>query len=296
MDLWIPVTIFAAFAQNLRFMLQRHLKATRLSTGGATFARFVYSAPAVAVIALAYGSARDFAAPGVDGDFWAYATLGGLAQILATMCTVALFAHRNFAVGITFKKTEVLMAAIVGLAVLGEGVSGWGLVAILIGLAGVLALSERPGGGLVVRNRATGLGLLSGFLFAVSGVAYRGATLALDGGDAFFRAVVTLSFVTAFQTIVMLIWLRWREPGEITRVIRAWRIASLVGLTSMLGSIGWFFAFALQTVAYVKALGQIELVFSYLASTKVFREVVSTRELAGIGLIVVSVMVLVLTV
>ena len=50
MPLWIPVTILAAFMQNLRFLLQRHLKVTSLSTAGATWARFLYSAPLVAVI------------------------------------------------------------------------------------------------------------------------------------------------------------------------------------------------------------------------------------------------------
>ena len=44
MDLWIPVTIFAAFCQNARSALQRHL-AGRLGTTGATFVRFGYGVP-----------------------------------------------------------------------------------------------------------------------------------------------------------------------------------------------------------------------------------------------------------
>ena len=44
MELWIPITIFAAFMQNLRSALQRSLKDT-LDTSGATFTRFVYGAP-----------------------------------------------------------------------------------------------------------------------------------------------------------------------------------------------------------------------------------------------------------
>ena len=35
-ELWIPITIFAAFMQNLRSALQKHIKG-RLSTGGATY-------------------------------------------------------------------------------------------------------------------------------------------------------------------------------------------------------------------------------------------------------------------
>ena len=52
MDAWIPITVAAAFFQNLRSALQRHLKGV-LSTTGATFSRFAYAAP----LALAYVAA-----------------------------------------------------------------------------------------------------------------------------------------------------------------------------------------------------------------------------------------------
>jgi hypothetical protein len=68
------------------------------------------------------------------------------------------------------------------------------------------------------------------------------------------------------QTVTLGAWLAVRERGEIGRVLAAWRVAGLTGLTSMLGSMGWFTAFALQTAAYVKALGQVELVFTFLFS------------------------------
>jgi drug/metabolite transporter (DMT)-like permease len=288
----------AATAQAGRFMLQKHLKSTGLSTAGATFARFVYSAPIVAAIAIGYATLTGQGTPDVPARFWPYALVGGMSQIAATMCVVAIFAHRNFAVGITFKKTEVILAAIVGLVVLREGVGMWSLVAILIGLAGVLLLSDPPKAEGAwhqrIFNKAAGLGLLSGLLFAMSGVGYRGASLSLAGGDVFYRAIVTLGIVTAFQTVAMVLWLAWRERAEIGRVLRAWRIAGLVGLTSMIGSIGWFVAFTMQTVALVKAVGQIELVLSLLASVLVFGERVSRREWQGLILIAVSVITLVL--
>ena len=43
-ELWIPLTIAAAFFQNLRSALQKHLK-SRLSTAGATYVRFFYAWP-----------------------------------------------------------------------------------------------------------------------------------------------------------------------------------------------------------------------------------------------------------
>lgn len=299
MSLWIYITIGAAFAQNLRFMLQKHLKATRLSTGGATFARFVYSAPLVAVLVVIYAQATGQGLPVPGVRFWVFAMSGGLAQILATMCVVALFAERNFAVGITFKKTEVLQTALVGLVVLGEGVSFGGLVAILVGFVAVVLLSDPDGGqGPWLRrisNRAAGLGLMSGVLFAISATGYRGASLSLGLEDFFLRAAFTLAIVTAMQSLAMALWLRWREPGEIGKVLAHWRVAGLVGLTSMIGSLGWFTAFTLQNAAYVKALGQIELLFSFLATVFVFREKTTPRELLAMALLTASILLLILS-
>ena len=301
MELWIPITILAAVVQTARFGLQKQLKSTRLSTGGATFARFIYSSPFVVLGVLIYINITSQALPNIPPVFWAYALVGGMTQILATMCVVTLFAHRNFAVGITFKKTEVIMSVLVGFVVLGEGVSWFGFGAIVIGLVGVLLLSDPPEPSEVVwckriMNRASGIGLTSGLLFACSGVGYRGASLSLDTGDVFLRATLTLACVTMAQTITMAIWLRVFQRGEITRVLSTWRISGLVGVTSMIGSTCWFIAFTLQTVAYVTALGQVELLFSLALSILFFREKNNTRELQGGGLLMASIFALVLVI
>lgn len=297
MDAWIAFSLAAALAQTLRFMVQKQLTLAGLSPGGATFARFLYSAPLVLVLMLGYLAATGQAVPAMGGAFWAYALPGGAAQVLATMCTVALFAHRNFAVGITFKKTEVILTAIVGLVVLGDRLSAAGWAALVLGLAGVLLLGDPPGGGGPLRarvlNRAAGLGLLSGVFFAVSAVAYRGATLALGVEDVVLRAGWTLAMVTGSQLIGMALWLLWRERGEIGRVLRAWRKAGLVGLLSMAGSFSWFAAFSLQSAALVFAVGQVELIFSLAVSVLVFRERVTARELGGIALLAVSILAIV---
>ena len=297
MDIWIPVTLTAALAQTLRFMLQKQLKTTGLSTGGATLARFIYSTPLIGAIALGYSGATAQALPQIPPRFWAFAISGGAAQLLATMCMVALFSHRTFAVGMAFKKTEVLLSVLVGIAVLGEGVSGWGMIAIVLGLAGVLLLSDPPGGTGAwhhrIMNRAVLLGLVAGGLFAISGVTYRGASLSLASGDTFQRAMVTLAIVSLMQTVVLVGWLLAREAGEMARVLTAWRVASLVGMASMAGSICWFVAFTLQTVAYVNALGQVELIFSLIVSVYVFSETVSRREWQGLALLAGSILVLV---
>lgn len=295
MELWIIVTIAAAFFQTLRFMLQKYLAGGALSAGGATFARFAYAAPVVLLVLAGYLWARGLGLPEVGGRFWAYVLAGGVAQILATLCVVILFSFRNFAVGITLKKTEVVQTALVGVVILGDLVSALGLVAMLVGLVGVILLSD-PGGGSMrnwLRNRAAGLGLLSGLMFAVSGVCYRGATLEVGSDDPLMRAGVALAAVTTSQAIGMALWLAWREPGELGRVWGVRRTALWMGVTSFAGSIGWFTAFTLQNAAYVFALGQIELIFSLAASVLVFREKVTARELAGIGFLTASILLLV---
>jgi drug/metabolite transporter (DMT)-like permease len=297
---WIPVSIAAASFQTVRFMLQKVLSSVTLSPGGATFARFAYSAPIILAALAAYLMAAGQSLPHLGLMFWVFATIGGTAQILATVCVVALFKQRNFAVGITFKKTEVIQTAIVGLVVLGDGISPWGWAAILIGLSAVLVLSKTPevkgAWWQHLTNKASLLGLGSGVLFAFSAVSYRGASLQLGDLDPIFRAGVTLASVVSLQTVLMLIWLALKEKGEITRVWQARRVAVWVGLTSMGGSFCWFWAFTLQNAAYVKALGQIELVLSLLASVLFFREKITVREITGMGLLILSILALVLAI
>lgn len=295
MEIWVLVTILAAAIQTLRFALQKRLKGIGLSTGGATFSRFLFAVPLAAAGVTCLMLLRGYSLPQLGPAFWAYAIAGGTAQIIATFCTVALFSERSFAVGIAFTKTETVLVALFSAVFLGEVVSSVGILAIVIGFAGVVMLSRPPqgwGNGRIF-NRATGLGLLAGALFGVSAIGYRGATLEIMNDDALFRALLALACATAFQTLAMVFWLRWREKGEISRVLSAWRAALPVGVTGVLGSLGWFTAFALQNAAYVRSVGQVELIFTLLASTLFFREIPKLRELVGMGLLVLSILMIV---
>jgi len=295
MELWILITILAAAVQTVRFVLQKRLKGLGLSTAGATFARFLFAAPIATAAALSLLMLRDIPFPALSVTFWAFAVAGGLGQIIATFCTVALFSERSFAVGIAFTKTETIQVAAFSALLLGEVVSLNGLVAIVIGTAGVLLLSRPPGGwkagGLM--NRATVLGLLAGGFFGLSAIGYRGATLQIAHPDPLLRAIVALACVTLFQSVNMALWLRWRERGETTRVVRAWQATLPVGVTGVLGSAGWFLAFSLQNAAYVRSVGQIELIFSIIASALFFREKTRLLEVLGMTLLSLSIIIIV---
>ncbi|MCP5036334.1 MAG: DMT family transporter [Rhodobacteraceae bacterium] len=295
---WIILSVCAAAFQTLRFMLQKTLSMGALSAGGATYARFFYSAPFIATMTIAYLWQSAAPVTGLGGLFFAYALGGGLFQILGTWAMVALFSRRNFAVGITFKKTEVMQTALIGFVILGDRITVIAAAAILLGLVGVFILSAQPGttGNRLKNliNPVAGLGVLAGAMFSISAVGYRGATLQIVTDDAFLRAIVTLVVVTLSQTIAVTIWLRIFEPGQITKVAKVWRKAVWMGLTGLGGSICWFTAFALQNAAYVFAVGQIEVIFSIAASILFFGERLMRRELVGIALLSCSIIALVL--
>ena len=299
MDLWIPITIGAAFCQNLRSALQKHLKA-RLTTTGATFARFAYAAPLAALYAFGLARLAGLEVPAPNPTFLGYALIGGLAQITATALLVHLFSFRNFAVGTTYSKTETVQTAIFGVLLLGDRLRLGAVLAILISLAGVMAIAVAKTRisftnlVLSLTDKTALIGIASGTFFGISAVSYRGASLALGDVGFLMRAAFTLACVTWFQTLVMAVYMRLCEPGQLTAVFRSWRVSGWVGLSGMLASAGWFTAMTIQNAAYVRALGQIELVFTFIASTLVFRERTSPIELLGILLVISGILVLVL--
>jgi drug/metabolite transporter (DMT)-like permease len=113
--------------------------------------------------------------------------------------------------------------------------------------------------------------------------------MALEHPSAFVAAAFTLVVATATQTVVMGAYLAVRERGELGRVFAQAPTGALVGASSALGSAGWFTAFTLQIAAYVRTLGLVELLFTLLISLYAFRERPSRAELAGLGLLVLSV-------
>lgn len=288
MSLWVLLSLLAAAFQTARFALQKRAAATGLGPEGATLSRFAFASP-VALLgagALVLAGAGPGAPPGA---FWLWCAAGGLAQVLATICVVRLFALRDFAVGITLKKTEVLLTAAAGLVLLGDRLTPGAALFLALGFPALLLLGGRAGDWRRLDGRAVGLGLAAGALFAVSASCYRGATLSLPDGTAFARALVTLAVVTTLQAAGLSAFLALRRPGEVGRVLFRWRETALVGATSLLGSGCWFWAFALAPAALVKAVGQVELILSFLAGAFIFGERPGPRALAGMALLGVSI-------
>jgi len=299
-ELWIIATLCAASFQTIRFTLQKILADGNLSPLGATYSRFIFAAPWIVLFSLIFLLLTNVSIPDLESQFLLFAVGGGLAQILATVCVILVFKSRNFAVGITLKKTEVILTALVGLILIGEGVSTISMFLICLGGAGVFFLSKKVSSvdrsNFSILNKSAVYGLLSGLLFAISAVCYRSATLSVVSDLVYVRAGFTLLIVILSQTFVMTIWLALFEPGQIKLVWLERKKGFWVGVTSLGGSFFWFTAFTLQNAAYVKAVGQIELIFSLLITTLFFKERILNREILGMLLIGISALGLILVV
>ena len=74
-----------------------------------------------------------------------------------------------------------------------------------------------------------------------------------------------------------------------------WRWSFAVGIASMLASVGWFTAFTMENASYVRAVGQIELIFTFIVSIFFFRESTNRKEVLGILLVAAGIILLILT-
>src|SRR5262245_845191 len=117
MELWIPITITAAFLQNLRMAAQMKLQGS-LGTTGASLVRFGLGFPVAIAYVLGLHFLADKQVPEISMPFVAWAFVGGIAQIAATIVLVHMFTLRNFAVGTAYSKTEPVQAALFGFVIL----------------------------------------------------------------------------------------------------------------------------------------------------------------------------------
>ena len=151
--IWIPITLAAAAFQTARNALQRSLTGP-LTQLGATYTRFLFGFPfALLYAAAVFGLLGCAACRLPTPAFFGWAALGGVAQIFGTAFLLRLFTLRNFATAVAFSKSEILQVALVGILVLGDGVTTLAGVAIGVATLGLLLLSRETGSARLARVR-----------------------------------------------------------------------------------------------------------------------------------------------
>lgn len=299
MEAWIPVTIAAALFQTWRTALQQRLRGV-LGTEAAAFIRFLYGAPVAFLLLLLLLARPGQHLPGWDWRFVALTTSGGLFQILATNLLIMAFGYRNFAVGTAYSKTEAPQAAVMAYFLLHETLLPLGWAGLGVALGGVMVLSLAATR-LTLRDLlantlqpAALCGVGAGFLFGLTAICFRAASLALADGDVLLRATFTLAVTNTLQALMAGSWLMLRKPDDFVRAFTTWRQSARVGLLSVSGSACWFTAFTLAPVAPVRALGQIELVFTLVFSRFYLGERPTGTDILGMALVVGGVLAVVL--
>ncbi len=299
MNLWIIITVAAAFLQNIRSSLQKHLKNVMGSTG-ATFVRFGFGVPFALLywFILIYGF--DFQVPGLNARFFLWASIASFSQIFATFLLVYLFSFRNFTVGTAYSRTEPAQTAIFALILFGEKLSLGSIMAIAISIVGVMMISvARSAINLKtvftsVLSQTALIGLASGTLFGLSAVGYRTAALSVEHEYFMVQSSTTLVFAIILQTLAMLTWISLRQKDELAKIIKAWKPALAVGFVGATASFGWFTAFTLQQAALVKVVAQVEMLFTFASSIFFFKETINRLEIIGCILITTGIILLVL--
>jgi drug/metabolite transporter (DMT)-like permease len=298
LPLWIPITIAAALFQNIRTTMQQKIRGL-LSVDGANFVRYLYGAPlALGMLAfLVWGTGRHV--PALSWGFLGLVTIAGVAQIVATSLMIHAFSLRNYAVGTVYSKTETVFVALFATFIAAEPLKVGAWIGILICLGGVAILSVR-GSFANVRSVLADLthkgalyGILSGAVFAIAAGTIREASKLLPSDDFMIKGITVLACMNTIQVVLMGAYLFRRDRPQLGKVRVSWRSSIWVGIFSVLGSAGWALAMTLENAALVRAVGQIELVFTFIASHLVLKERPSVGEWIG-SLAVVGGVVLIL--
>lgn len=291
--LWAVFTLIAAAAQTARNAMQRELTAT-LGTVGATHVRFLFGFPfALFVFLPGVMIVGGYSLPNPPAMFWPWVIAGALTQIAATATMLSVMGERSFVVAYTYIKTEPVQVALFGLIFLGDRLTPLSTLAILIGTAGVIVMSLKPGAGQVSTARSTYIGILSGSLFALSAIGYRGAILALDLPHFVMAATFTLAVGLVIQAVLLSVWLALRDPGVLRAIAKAWKPSLFAGFMGAFASQFWFLGFAITSAANVRTLALVEVLFAQGVTRFIFKQPTTRREGAGIVLVVIGVALLV---
>jgi drug/metabolite transporter (DMT)-like permease len=290
--LWIVFTVIAAFFQTLRNAMQRELTG-KLGTVGATHVRFLFGFPFALLSLLGVMVWTGVPVPHPGLSFWPWVIDGAGAQIAATATMLIAMNERSFVVTIAYIKTEPIQVAIFGLVFLGDAVTWPMMSAILVATAGVIVMSVKPGG-MVGGIKPTVIGLVSGGLFAMSAIGYRGAILNLGLPNFVMAATFTLVVGLVMQAATLSLYLWLRQPSAMTAILSSWKPSLFAGLMGALASQFWFLAFAIATAASVRTLALIEVLFAQLVSRFMFGQRTAAREAAGMALVVAGVLLLIL--
>jgi len=282
---WIVTSVMGAFFQNARSSIQKKLN-TEMSLMASTYVRFAFSLPILFVVFFIYfGNFNYFIMTVQNSNFITYVILASVLQISFTLLFLYLLKFTNFLVGTALSKTEVIQIAFFEFIILKDYLNFYALLGIMISTIGVIIFSTKDLKNIINSffSKSTIVGLLCGTLLALSVVFYRGSMEFLEFTNKNFdRALLTLFAATIIQTSLITFYLLLFEITEFKKIKSNIKLSSLAGFFGFSATISWFYSFSLVQAALVRAVGQIELLFSYISSRFMFKEKIRFIEIFGI--------------
>ena len=294
---WVLITAIASLSQTLRSVFQKNL-IEDVGVLASAYSRFIFALPFVALLAVFFLDTQELVIlKNFSSTTWFFLIAASICQILFTIILIKLFTLRSFAIGVAFSKTEVIQTTLLEIIIVGFILTSQVLLAIIIGFIGMLFMSKQKLIGNVGYNtlffKQVTLGVSCGIFLGLSSVLYK---VALDSvtSDLIYKKVLILSFLAlAFQSAIFGIYILVTEGTQnALKLMLIWKRGLPVGFFACAATFCWFYAFSLVDATLVRAVGQLEIVFSVLISFIFYKERITGFELIGMSLITISILAL----
>jgi len=294
---WVLITAIASLSQTLRSVFQKNL-IEDVGVLASAYSRFIFALPFVFLLAVIFLSTQEFVIlKNLSSTTWFFLIAASICQILFTIILIKLFTLRSFAIGVAFSKTEVIQTTLLEIIIIGFILTSHVLLAIIIGFIGMLFMSKQKLLGNMAYNKLflhqVTLGVSCGIFLGLSSVLYK---VALDSvtSDLIYKKVLVLSFLAlAFQSAIFGIYILVTEGTQnALKLMLIWKRGLPVGFFACAATFCWFYAFSLVDATLVRAVGQLEIVFSVLISFIFYKERITGFELIGMSLITISILAL----
>ena len=294
---WVLITAIASLSQTLRSVFQKNI-IEDVGVLASAYSRFIFALPFVALLAVFLLDIGELLIlKNLSVKTWFFLVTASICQILFTIILIKLFTLRSFAIGVAFSKTEVIQTTLLEIVIIGFILTSHVLLAIIIGFIGMLFMSKQKLIGNVGHSRLflqqVILGVSCGIFLGLSSVLYK---VALDSVaiDFIYKKVIVLSFLALaiqsvlFGAFIVII----DEKKNLEKLFNSWRKGLPVGFFGCSATFCWFYAFSLVDATLVRAVGQLEIVFSVLMSYIFYKERITGFELIGMSLITISILAL----
>ena len=294
---WVLITAIASLSQTLRSVFQKNL-IEDVGVLISAYSRFIFALPFVALLTVFFLDTQELVIlKNFSATVWFFLIAASICQILFTIVLIKLFTLRSFAIGVAFSKTEVIQTTLLEIIIVGFILTSQVLSAIIIGFIGMLFMSKQKLIGNVGYNKLffkqVTFGVSCGIFLGLSSVLYK---VALDGvtSDLIYKKVLILSFLAlAFQSAIFGIYILVTEGTQnALKLMLIWKRGLPVGFFACAATFCWFYAFSLVDATLVRAVGQLEIVFSVLISFIFYKERITGFELIGMSLITISILAL----